>query len=909
MRIGQKLVAGLLAIVSLLGMAGFFGLIASGQIIESYESLESQFGPIVMAANNITSTTKRAESHLTRYLMLHNEKDKRNFLYLHKELKEQISELSRQATEHEVTTHLQNLKGLIAKLLPQGSQLIKMHDQEMRRTGKFPLQNHSVRIEQLTKTAAAIVQESQKLVDMKTDHLNQQQTVILANSVQGLAKNMELHLNLYLILHRQENKQKFMDLFSTLQADTQLLATKVKTSEAIALVNRMQGSAQDLEPIGRYLLQACSQDLAINKTFDATRYSKTMEEYYRGSERLRKDAEELARLNTDLLLSKQEKGIKEAKTIQYTILLVIFASILGALGVSYLLTRSIASPILRLREAVMRYGRGQLSTKIDISSKDEVGQLANTFNQMASNLRQTMVSKSFVSAIIESMPETLFVLHPDLRIKMVNNAALKLLGYNKDELIDKPISRIFDDACILKRAQPSEFVKKASEKGCEATYLTRGNRKISVLFSVSPILGHQNQVEEFVCSGKDITAHKQAENRLKQSLKELSDVMFALEQSAILIITDAQGVITHANEQFCNISGYSKHELVGKQGGFTDSNIHSKVLLEKLWSHISKGQVWKGDLRYRAKNGSEYWMNNTIVPFLNDEGVPFQYLAICFDITERKVVETQLIHAKKTAEENSKAKSSFLAKMSHELRTPLNAILGYCELLEEELEDIGEAGYNKDLKKIHSAGSHLLALINDILDLSKVEAGKMELHLEGFDVHSMVDEVVSTIRPLVERNQNNLVIHCDDSVGNMTADFIKTKQVLINLLSNASKFTEQGTITLEAKKHTVNAEDFISFTVKDTGIGIAPGQIDKVFQAFTQAENQTTRKYGGTGLGLAITNRFCEMMGGHIDVTSQLQGGSTFEVHLPCTVTASRENLAAAESTPQSDLSAEAEFS
>lgn len=873
--------AGLIGIVCVLSMAGFFGLIASGQIIESYEGLESQFGPVVMEASSINSKARRAESHLLRYLMLHNEKDKRSFLYLHKELREQVSTMSQQVGEGELSRHLQALKGLIARFLPQGRQLIEIHDKELQSFGRFRLQSHSARVEQFSRTAGAIYDEGTKIIDSKTKYLNQQQSMVTANSIRATSKEMELQLNLYLIMHRPEEKQHFMELFSTVQADTQLLASKVKDPEALAIVNRMKVSADALEPIGRYLLQACAQDLALTKSFDPTRYNKTLREYYRASERLRKDAEKLAKLNTEILLREQQRGIREATTIQYTILLVIFISLVGALVLSYLLARSIANPILELRQAVRQYGQGKLDTTIRIDSKDEIGQLADTFNQMAGNLRQTMVSKSFVSAIVESMPETLFVLHPDLRIKMVNHAALKLLGYREEEIVGKPISKIFDKDCFLKYSGPQEFNKKTSEKGIETTYLTKGQRRISVLFSVSPILGHHNQVEEFVCSGKDITAHKQAENRLKHSLKELSDVMFALEQAAILIITDATGAITHCNDQFCVVSEFTKEELIGKRTVITNPEIHPKPLIDKVWETLASGKVWKGDLRHRRKDGSDYWMNNTIVPFLDETGVPFQYLAICFDITERKRVETQIIHAKKTAEEHSKAKSSFLAKMSHELRTPLNAILGYCELLQEEFEDLGNETHLPDLNKIHSAGSHLLALINDILDLSKVEAGKMELHIESFDVKQLVDEVVSTIRPLLERQENQFMVECEEGVGLMRADFLKIKQILINLLSNASKFTDQGLVTLRVSNSNAHAADFISFSVEDTGVGIAPQQIDKIFQAFTQAESSTTRQYGGTGLGLAITSRFCEMMGGHIDVESKVKKGSCFQVFIP----------------------------
>jgi len=229
-------------------------------------------------------------------------------------------------------------------------------------------------------------------------------------------------------------------------------------------------------------------------------------------------------------------------------------------------------------------------------------------------------------------------------------------------------------------------------------------------------------------------------------------------------------------------------------------------------------------------------------------------------------------------------KSEFLASMSHELRTPLNAIIGYSEMLEEEAGDLGQEGFVPDLQKIHGAGKHLLSLINNVLDLSKIEAGKMDLYLENFAVASMVQEVVATVKPLVEKNGNTLDVHCADGLGTMRADLTKIRQTLFNLLSNACKFTERGTVTLRAGRESVNGGEWISFSVRDTGIGMSPEQTSKLFHAFTQADASTTRKYGGTGLGLAISQKFCQMMGGEISVASQFGVGCTFNVRLPVTV-------------------------
>ncbi|MFZ2198410.1 MAG: ATP-binding protein [Thermodesulfovibrionales bacterium] len=233
----------------------------------------------------------------------------------------------------------------------------------------------------------------------------------------------------------------------------------------------------------------------------------------------------------------------------------------------------------------------------------------------------------------------------------------------------------------------------------------------------------------------------------------------------------------------------------------------------------------------------------------------------------------------------SRHKSDFLSNMSHELRTPLNAIIGYSEMLTEDAEARHQADFIPDLQKIRASGKHLLELINDILDLSKIEAGKVELFPETFNVKALIEEVASTVQPLVEKNSNILAINCDDNPGasayTMHADITKVRQILFNLLSNACKFTELGTITLDAVQDYSEGAGWLSVSVIDTGIGMTEEQMEKLFQPFSQADIQITRKFGGTGLGLAITRQFCEMMGGDIKVRSEFGRGTVFTVRLP----------------------------
>ncbi|MDD5755354.1 MAG: ATP-binding protein, partial [Methylococcales bacterium] len=325
-----------------------------------------------------------------------------------------------------------------------------------------------------------------------------------------------------------------------------------------------------------------------------------------------------------------------------------------------------------------------------------------------------------------------------------------------------------------------------------------------------------------------------------------------------ILVTDEQNVVILCNSQAEEIFGYNSNEL------------HSKNINQLVLSDVGK-----------RKDGSEFPVEVGLrkLPNLNDGGDCT--CVLIHDITERKRVENEIRAAKKLAEDANQMKSDFLANMSHELRTPLNAIIGYSEMLQEEAEEFNQRQFIPDLQKIHGAGKHLLTLINDILDLSKIEAGKMELFLEDVDLLKMVHEVENIIFPMIEKNNNQLIVERETNLKSIYTDVIKIKQILFNLLSNAAKFTHDGVITLSVKDFIASDKAVVQLSVSDNGIGLTQEQISKLFGNFAQADASTTRKYGGTGLGLAICRRFCQMMGGDITVTSVINEGSTFTVELP----------------------------
>jgi PAS domain S-box-containing protein len=371
--------------------------------------------------------------------------------------------------------------------------------------------------------------------------------------------------------------------------------------------------------------------------------------------------------------------------------------------------------------------------------------------------------------------------------------------------------------------------------------------------------------------------------------------------------TSPEGQYLNANPALARIYGYdSPEELIAH---FTSIERELYVNPNRRGDFVramtAQGSVSDFESEVYRKDGSVIWISENSHTIRDATGRPLYYEGTVVDITQRKRAEDELRRheqalrvAKEAAEEASQAKSKFLANMSHELRTPLNAIIGYSEILQEDAQDLGEQRFLADLGKINAAGKHLLGLINAVLDLSKIEAGKMDLYLETFNVAEMVRGVVHVIEPLVQQKSNRLDVECPESVGAMHADLTKVRQSLFNLLSNAGKFTEHGTVTLTVSRACSAAGDWVTFHVRDTGIGMSQEQLGRLFQEFSQADVSTTRNYGGTGLGLALSRHLCRIMGGDIEVTSELGEGSTFTMRLPAEVGAARQEPAAAEELP-----------
>ncbi|KQT69047.1 MULTISPECIES: response regulator [unclassified Aureimonas] len=375
-------------------------------------------------------------------------------------------------------------------------------------------------------------------------------------------------------------------------------------------------------------------------------------------------------------------------------------------------------------------------------------------------------------------------------------------------------------------------------------------------------------------------------HRTASALSETSHRLTAIADNIPQLAWMARptGEIVWHNRRWYDYTGTTPERMAAEGWSAIIDPDHAARVDEGYRAAIAAGEPFEDTFPLMAADGSYRWFLTQAVPIRSAEGAILRWFGTNTDVTKQRALEEEFLAAKELAENANRAKSQFIANMSHELRTPLSAVIGYAEMLEEEVEDLGQTHLLPDLKKIEGNARHLLSLINDVLDLSKIEAERMDLFAETFELAGVLDDVASTVGSLIAKKHNTLVVEHDGTLGAMHSDQTKIRQCLLNLLSNASKFTENGTIRLVAERSFDGQRDWIMLAVTDSGIGMTPDQVERLFERFAQADETTTRKFGGTGLGLAITRAFCRLLGGDIGVASVEGEGTTFTIRIPAVV-------------------------
>jgi PAS domain S-box-containing protein len=471
--------------------------------------------------------------------------------------------------------------------------------------------------------------------------------------------------------------------------------------------------------------------------------------------------------------------------------------------------------------------------------------------------------------IIANAPDPVFVSDLEGKILQANAAVSQLLGFRPDEVIEQSLSQFISAEETREfTAALREVVERGVTRNARLNPRSASGEVIATTLNASALRDPDGRVIGAIGVLRDMRELDKARAYAESLIKNAPDPVF---------VSDLEGKILQANDAVSDLLGFRRDEVLEQSLSRFISAEETREFTAALREVVERGVTRNARLNPRSASGEVIATTLNASALRDSDGRVIGAIGILRDMRE-------LDKAKEAAEVANRAKSQFLANVSHELRTPLNAIILYTELLQEEVADRHLQQFLPELRKIHAAARHLLALINDVLDLAKIESGKMELHLEAFDVPALIQEVVATIQPLAEKNANKLQVHCPPGLGSMHADPTKVRQALFNLLSNACKFTERGAVRLTVSREPWPGADWILFEVTDTGIGLSPEQMGKLFDSFVQAAPAAKQKFGGTGLGLAITRRFCQLMGGEVDVRSEPGKGSTFTIRLPAEV-------------------------
>ncbi|MGX5776308.1 response regulator [Methylorubrum zatmanii] len=406
-----------------------------------------------------------------------------------------------------------------------------------------------------------------------------------------------------------------------------------------------------------------------------------------------------------------------------------------------------------------------------------------------------------------------------------------------------------------------------------------------------PVRDADGHVVRWYGTNTDVTDTRAAQEALGHSEQRFRALVDA--SAAVIWNTTAEGELMPPQPRWAAYTGQGEEAYQG--WGWVDA-VHpdDRARAAEVWAECVAA-VKAYEVEYRLRRHDGVWRDMEVrgVPVLAEDGTIREWVGLNIDITARKEAEAEIERARAAAEAANLAKSQFLANMSHELRTPLSAVIGYSEMLGEELEDLGQAELLPDLRKIEASARHLLGLINDVLDISKIEAGRLTLAAEAFTVAALIEDVTAATQSLITKKRNRFRLDLDADLGSMHQDQLKLRQSLINLIGNAAKFSEDGDIALTVRRFRENGADWLSFAVSDTGIGLTDEQMGRLFERFSQADESTTRQFGGTGLGLAITRAFIERMGGAISVASTYGQGATFTIRLPAELAVHEEEIEA----------------
>jgi PAS domain S-box-containing protein len=850
---------------------GLFGLNASKRITASFEGGEKRVRSIVSAAIDASSYVKRAEGHLLLYLNFHDDADRNKFFKRTDSLRDTISFLYREAKDPVALKIIDRINLGAEKFEAAGKELLDDHDRHVGQTGIFDFNEHDTSLDHFYENSSSVRKLAINLANYETKYLNRQEAISAAIEVSSHAKRAESHLVLYLMQHKAKDRKKFFDRYKSMREEISKLTDRAETEEGKRFLERITVDADAIMPIGKALIK--EHDTAMKKAgaFHPGNYEKLYRELNDKASSIRRNGIELANLNAGIEMEAKESALIYAAELQRNIAVLIIASALIALILGYVFSRTIADPIVKFKEATRKIGGGDLDAMISVESKDEIGELADSFRQMTRELKETMVSRNFVESIIESMVNTLIVVDLVGTIFTVNDALCSMLGYDRGELLGRSVETIFRSDIRFEQIREDLF-EKVNFNHKEIHYSTIENEEIPMLVSTS-VIQRDNEPELIIIAGQSILELKNARKSLEEERERLAVTLESIGDG--VISTDTSGNIILINSVAEKLTGWDQKDARGQTLDTVFQIVHEKTG-ESCESPFAKVMRTGNTVTLQnhtvliAKDGTRRPIADSGAP-IRDRNLTITGVVLVFrDITEERRIEEELRNAQKL-----ESVGVLAGGIAHDFNNYLSAILTNTSMAKIFMYQ-GEFGYER-LEEAEKVIHHAQNLTKQLLTFSIGGAPIKQT--------ASIGELIKESAGFAIRGSNvKSEFSIPEDLWSVDVDGGQLSQAINNLVMNADQsMPDGGSIHISAENVTVDGDrssgleegKYVHIAVRDEGPGIDKEIMPKIFDPYF------TTKDGGSGLGLATTYSIIEKHDGDIRVGSEKGKGATFHIYLP----------------------------
>ncbi|MEW6428042.1 MAG: PAS domain S-box protein [Thermodesulfobacteriota bacterium] len=876
MKIHHRLLATFTVIALLAGVVSLYSLNATRQIIRSFEGGEEHFQKIIESANAVGSQAKRSQSHLMLFLSLNDKANREEFFKRYRAVLQEVTQLQSLVRDDEAKAIVGEISGGVEQLYVSAQQLLTAYDMEMRNHGTFDPAGHAHLIRNFFAVSSDVMRSATRLANYETDFLNKQFAILNSTSINHFAKLAEGQLMLYMLLNDQRDLERYLVSINSLEGTLKTLKDRIRDPEGEKLLNDLDGQLRQFRDAGQSLFEAFHGEQQRQGRLDIKNYSARLLEFHERSSQIREMSVQLSNLMTNQEVAKREEALHTASSIQRSIFFLVAVGGFLTLLLGYFLSQAVAEPIVKLKEAALAIGRGNLDAAESLRARGEIGELINTIRAMAGDLKaarnELLASKEYTDNILRSMSDALCVVAPDGRLRTVNHALCALLGYDTEELLKLRFVDLFSGAPPLQFSADT-LAGQGNLPPVITALQTKEGAPVYVSFSSSVMYDAGGEPLGLVCVSQDMTQRRQA-------LKELRQLATVVEQATeAIVVFDPDGTIGYVNPAFENIAGYDRAEVAGRDISILKDGKYSEEFHRVLLSSLRHGEIWRGSFTSRRRDGTAYEVECTMSPVYDEAREIINCVALLHDVTREAKLERQLQQSQK-----HQALGTLASGIAHDFNNILGAMVAFATGSLPELEPDSKVAAN--IREIVKAGERAADLVNQILTFSRpTRQVRKTLRLQPILTGAL--NLMRGTMPASYVIEKELSSACRP----VFADGSQVHQIVINLCTNAyHAMREQGrgillvsleevTVTAEmaAEHKNLDAGPYAKITVSDTGAGMDARTMERIFEPYF-----TTKKVGeGTGLGLALVHGIVESHGGAVAVSSEPGAGTTFEVYLP----------------------------